>query len=97
MSNLFEKLGGKDAVSAVIDKFYEIMLADSQVSHFFASTDMNQQRCRMKQFIALVTGGPAQYEGTDMKTAHCKFNIWKSHYDKTWKNLEQSLQHFNVP
>ena len=28
MSNLFEKLGGKDAVSAVIDKFYEIMLAD---------------------------------------------------------------------
>ena len=28
MSNLYERLGGKEAISAVIDKFYEIMLED---------------------------------------------------------------------
>ena len=72
------------------------MLADPEVSHFFASTDMSKQRCRMKQFLSLVTGGPNEYEGTDMKIAHCKFNIWKSHFDKTWANLEQALLHFNV-
>ena len=58
MSSLFEKLGGKDAINAVVDKFYQIMLLDEEVSHFFSSTDMDQQRCRMKQFITLVTGGP---------------------------------------
>lgn len=89
-------MGGKAAVSAVVDRFYQIMLADDEVSHFFGSTDMEKQRCRMKQFITLVTGGPNEYQGADMKTAHCKFDIWKSHYDKTWQNLEISLKHFKV-
>jgi len=75
MSTLFEKLGGEAAISAVVDKFYEFMLADEAVRYFFATTDMSKQRCRQKQFITLVTGGPHNYEGTDMKTAHCKMNI----------------------
>lgn len=96
MTTLFEKLGGEAAVSAVVDKFYEFMLADPQVSHFFASTDMNKQRCRQKQFITMVTGGPHNYEGTDMHTAHCKFNIQKKDFDVTWKHLEEALLHFSV-
>ena len=87
MTTLFDKLGGKPAVNAVVDKFYELMLSDQEVQHFFEGVDMGNQSCRMKQFITLVTGGPNEYEGADMKTAHCKFEIWKNHFDRTWKNL----------
>jgi hemoglobin len=71
----------------VVDKFYEFMLADSKVKDFFSGTDMEKQRKRQKQFITLVTGGPNHYEGVDMKTAHAKFKIGKSHFDATWHNL----------
>lgn len=46
------------------------MLADPIVSPFFVNTDMDKQRKRQKQFIIMATGGPNNYEGTDMKSAH---------------------------
>ena len=61
MTTLFDKLGGANAIDAVVDKFYEFMLVDPEINHFFKNTDMNQQRMRHKQLITLVTGGPHNY------------------------------------
>ena len=58
MTSLYDKLGGKPAVNAVIDKFYQLILSDQEVKHFFEGMDMGKQSCRMKQFLMLVTGGP---------------------------------------
>ncbi len=79
--SLYERLGGEGAINAVVDKFYEFMLADPIVSPFFMNTDMEKQRKRQKQFITMVTGGPSLYEGTDMKSAHSKFKIGKKEFD----------------
>ena len=95
--SLFERLGGETAISAVVDKFYEFMLADPITAPFFEKTDMKKQAARQKQFITMVTGGPNKYEGTDMKTAHEKFKIAKKEFDETWVNLEKSLNFFKVP
>jgi len=35
MATLYEKLGGASAIDAVIDQFYDFMLADPSLSHFF--------------------------------------------------------------
>jgi hemoglobin len=43
-NSLYERLGGEKAISAVVDKFYEFMLADPVVAPFFAETDMAKQR-----------------------------------------------------
>jgi hemoglobin len=63
------------------------MLADPVVAPFFLNTDMEKQRKSQKQFITMVTGGPNNYQGTDMKTAHEKFKIGKKEFDETWMNL----------
>jgi hemoglobin len=73
------------------------MLSDPIVKSFFDQTDMEKQIKRQKQFITLVTGGPNNYEGTDMKTAHAKFKIGKKEFDETWTNLERALNFYNVP
>lgn len=57
---------------------------------------MAKQACRQKQFITLVTGGPHNYEGENMKTAHCKLKITKEHFDITWDHLEQALIFYKV-
>lgn len=73
------------------------MLKDERVAHYYTNSDMKKLRIRQKQFISLVSGGPNNYEGTDMKTAHCKHSIGHMEFDVTWENLEGALQFFNVP
>ena len=58
---------------------------------------MEKQRASQKSFITLVCGGPNNYHGKDMKTAHDKMNIGKKEFDETWFNLEKALNFFNVP
>ena len=53
------------------------MLQDPIVNYYFANTDMSKQKKSQKNFISLVTGGPNNYNGADMKTAHQKFKIGK--------------------
>jgi hemoglobin len=51
------------------------MLDDPIVKQFFENVDMNKQRKRQATFITMVCGGPNNYEGTDMVSAHKKFKI----------------------
>jgi hemoglobin len=44
MATLFEKLGGAAAVDVAVDRFFERLLQDDRIKHFFADTDMVQQR-----------------------------------------------------
>lgn len=80
----------------MVDKFYEFMLADPVVSHFFAKTDMEKQRKSQTAFIAMATGGGNHYTGQDMKTAHKNMKIGSKEFDATWGHLEQALKHFKV-
>lgn len=73
------------------------MQADEVVAPFFANTDMTKQAQRQKQFITLVTGGPNNYEGVDMKKAHDKMKIADKEFDATWANLLKSLNDHKVP
>ncbi len=88
MTSLYERLGGKKAIDAVVDRFYDLMIKDPKINQYYNNIDLLKLRCRQKQFITMVTGGPHNYEGTDMKTAHCKLNISKSEFDITWSHLE---------
>ena len=57
------------------------MLSDNITSPFFEKTDMKKQREMQKNFITMVTGGPNNYKGTDMKAAHARFKIGKKEFD----------------
>lgn len=50
MPTLFDKLGGSAAVDLAVDKFYERVLQDERINHFFANTDMVRQRAHQKPF-----------------------------------------------
>ena len=98
---LFERLGGKEAISAVVDRFYDIMLADERVKHFFVETNMDKQRLHQKNFVTMATGGDSEYSGKDMREAHKhlveKMGLSDVHFDATVENLVQALHEFNVP
>jgi hemoglobin len=57
MASLYEKLGKKAAVEIAVDKFYERVLMDERIKHFFANVDMKKQRGHQKAFLTYAFGG----------------------------------------
>ncbi|WP_276254963.1 group I truncated hemoglobin [Halomontanus rarus] len=93
---LYERLGGEDAIAAVVDRFYERVLADDRLVGFFEDVDMQKQRAHQTQFLSAVAGGPVDYTGKDMQTVHADLEIRRSDFDAIATHLEQTLVEFDV-
>ena len=98
--SLYERLGGYNAVAAVVDDFVGRLVADKQFERFFAghSTD-SKKRIRqhiVDQFCA-AAGGPCIYTGRTMKDSHAGLNISEADWDAAAKHLVATLDKFKVP
>ena len=68
---LYDRLGGKDAITAVVKEFVENQVAkDARINAFFANADIPGLEAKLVDQICMATGGPCEYKGKDMKTAH---------------------------
>ncbi len=96
MTTLYERLGGEDSIAAVVDSFYERVLADERVAHFFEDTDMQKQRAHQTQFLSSIAGGPVTYTGTEMDEAHEHLDIHQEHFDAIAELLEETMVEFEI-
>ncbi|MFT7677821.1 MAG: hemoglobin [Planctomycetota bacterium] len=90
MGTLYERLGGKDAVSATVDLFYSKVMADDRIKHFFDDVDMQQQVGKQRAFLTMAFGGPTNYSGEDMATGHAHLverGLIDSHSDAVMEHL----------
>lgn len=95
--NLYEKLGGEEAISKVVDYFYnELVLKDEKVNSFFENTDMEKQRRHQSKFISFALGGPNQYSGQSMAKAHEGMNLQPDHFSAIANHLHDALAHYGV-
>jgi hemoglobin len=100
MSTLFEEIGGKDAVQAAVDIFYNKVLADQRISHFFEGIEMADQRRKQILFLTYAFGGPNKYDGDNMRSAHAKLverGLNDEHFNAVIENLGSTLQELAVP
>jgi hemoglobin len=68
--SLYDQLGGDAAIAAALERFYEKVLADPTVSVFFDHVDVGRVKEQQRTFLAMAFGGPARYEGRDLRAAH---------------------------
>jgi hemoglobin len=97
---VFEKIGGAPAVDAAVDLFYRKVLADDSISHFFGDVDMDEQRAKQKAFLTMVFGGPNDYTGKDLRTAHASLvtkGLSDSHFGAVAQHLQATLEELGVP
>ena len=98
--SLYARLGGYDAVAAVVDDFVGRLVTDKAFERFFIghSTD-SKKRIRqhiVDQFCA-AAGGPCVYTGRTMKDSHAGLGITEAEWDAAGKHLVASLDKFKVP
>jgi hemoglobin len=96
--NLYEKVGGEEAIAKVVDYFYnELVLKDETVNQFFEGVDMEKQKSHQTKFISFALGGPKNYTGKSMAKAHEGMNLQPEHFNAIATHLHDALSHFGVP
>ncbi len=98
---LYERLGGKKAITAVVDEFVGRVAADNRINKFFAATAADPKRLKMFKMnlvdqVCQASGGPCQYKGKDMKTAHMGMGISSGDFTALVEDLSGALDKFHV-
>lgn len=93
---LYNRLGGKDAVNAAVDLFYDKIMADDRVNHFFENTDMKRQRAKQKAFLTYAFGGAPNYSGESMRKAHAHLDLNEGHFNAVAENLQNTLEELGL-
>jgi len=97
--SLYERLGGYDGISKVVDDFIGRLVGDKQFEKFFIgqSTDSRKKiRQHIVDQFCSATGGPCLYTGRDMKTTHGGLGITEAEWNAAAKHLVASLDKFKV-
>lgn len=95
--SLYDRLGGKDAITAVIDEFVARTTTDPRVKERFFNVDAVQLKKNLVDFVCVATGGPCKYEGRDMSTAHAGMDLVDDEFNAVVEDLVGALDKFKVP
>ncbi|HEY8461854.1 MAG TPA: group 1 truncated hemoglobin [Blastocatellia bacterium] len=94
--SLFERLGGMQAISAVVEDFAKNVLADPRINKKFAKSDAPRLLANLKDFVCFATNGPCQYYGLDMKKAHKRMDVTAGEFNALVEDFVKTLDKFNV-
>ena len=99
-NTLYERLGGYDAISAVVDDFAPKLFNDPVVgARFFGMSDDSREgfRQKNKNLVCNVTGGPCKIISRSTAKTHDGLGIKASEFDIVAQHLVDTLNTFNVP
>jgi hemoglobin len=94
---LYKRLGGKEAITAVVDDFVGNVAGDARINRRFAKTDIPHLKASLVDQICAGTGGPCTYTGGDMKSVHRGMRIREEEWNALVEDLVKSLDKFKVP
>jgi len=96
-ASLYDRLGGKEAIVAVVDDFIANVAADDRINGFFAKTDIPALKGQLVDQVCAGSGGPCEYTGKDMKTAHAGMAITEEQFNAMGEDMLMTLDKFAVP
>lgn len=92
VDQLYELIGGRPTIVKATDRFYEKVLEDEELRHFFKRTDMAHLRALQSMFISMLLGGRVVYTGKDIHDAHS----WARNHGLSHKHFDLFLKHFSA-
>lgn len=95
--SLYDRLGGKEAIVAVIDDFVGNVGQDARIKKYFEGSDIKRLKSQLVDQVCEAAGGPCKYKGQNMKNAHQGMGIKSSEFDTLVEDLKKTLDKFKVP
>lgn len=95
--SLYNRLGQKPAITAVVDEFVGNVAADKRINSRFATTDIPRLKGHLVDQVCSASGGPCTYTGRDMITTHKGMRISNADFAALVEDLVAALNTFKVP
>ena len=95
--SLYDRLGGKTAITAVVDDLVGRVAADTRINGKFANANIPRLKSMLVDQICQASGGPCTYTGRDMKSAHAGMDVSGGDFDALVGDLVATLNKFKVP
>lgn len=89
---LFERIGGAEAVAAIVRDMYRRVLADPELAPFFENVDLDHLQRKQFEFIASELGGPVRYSGSELQAIHSKHDIQPNHFSSFVGHLAAAME-----
>ncbi len=88
---LYQALGQKAGLTALMDDFMVRLMADARLQPFFKDTNQANFKAQLADQLCQVSGGPCAYKGADMKSSHGNMDINKTHFNALVEVLQLSM------
>jgi len=95
--SLYDRLGGKPAITSVIDTFVARVAADERINKKFARSNIPRVKTLLVDQICTQTGGPCTYSGRSMAETHRRMGVTEGEFNTLVEDLVATLDSFNVP
>jgi hemoglobin len=95
--SLYVRLGGNEAITAVVDDFVGRCAADARINSKFARTDVPRLKAKLVEQVSAATGGSVQYTGRSMDETHRGMQVTAGEFEALVEDLVATLDRFGVP
>lgn len=95
--SLYERLGGRPAITAVVDEYIERIVADPRIKYRFLDANPVNAKRLATEFVCKATGGPVAYTGRDLAIAHAGMDLVDDEFGALVEDLVGALDKFHVP
>jgi hemoglobin len=99
-ATLYERLGGYDAIAAVVDALMLRIKDDDKLRRFYdhrGADGIAREEQLLVDFLCASTGGPMVYTGRDMKSVHIGMRLDEEDWKRAMAHLTATLDAFEVP
>ncbi len=99
-TTLYERLGGYDAIAAVVDALMVRIKDDDKLRRFYdhrGADGIAREEQFLVEFLCESSGGPMVYTGRDMKLVHIGMRLDEEDWKRAMAHLTETLDTFEVP
>ena len=100
MKTLFDEIGGEEAIDLFVEQFYQKVMDDPRVNHFFEGMNMRTQKRHQAFFLTYAFGGLPFNPGRSLREAHQELveeeNLGDVHFDAIVEHIQNTLTDLNV-
>ena len=96
MASLYERVGGLDAITAVVDSFAARCAGDDRINQKLARTDIPRLKKMLVDQVCEGAGGPCVYTGRTMRETHDGMGVTAGEFDALVEDLVATLNEFEV-
>jgi hemoglobin len=94
---VYKEFGEMAGLTALMDDFMVILLADERTRPFFKDADQPKIKKLLAEQFCVILGGPCGYTGRDMKSSHKGLDIGRGHFNALVEDLQIAMDKRGIP